>query len=290
MQLVQGGPNNPRRMLFFGDNGIGKSELAASFPTPVVLNYEDGMTGLPVDQTAKLSTYQETLDAIRWLIEVDQQHQTIIVDTADWLEKIVFFQVADQRGKDTIEDIGYSKGYEAARATWHYLIEGFSRLWRQGRHVIFTAHLNTPKFKAPDADQYNYYAPALHVEGSSPLLDWCDEILFLRTKVNVIQKTEGFNQKRGVAIGGEERVMLTQERASHVAKNRLGLPYEMPLSWPASSSPLFGYLAKCRLMQVQTAGNIAGVVSDGSSKPAATANGASSTPVTDELAAHMLGT
>ncbi len=45
------------------------------------------------------------------------------------------------------------------------------------------------------------------------------------------QTDEGFSRKRTQGIGTGERILRTTERPTHIAKNRLGLPDELPLDW-----------------------------------------------------------
>ena len=57
-------------------------------------------------------------------------------------------------------------------------------------------------------------------------------------KVYTKQTDEGFDRKRTQGIGTGERILRTVERPAHVAKNRLGLPEEMPLDWDAYAQHL----------------------------------------------------
>ena len=63
------------------------------------------------------------------------------------------------------------------------------------------------------------------------LSQWADEILFATYRVYTKSSDEGFNKKRAQGIGTGERVVHTEERPAFVAKNRLGLPPELPLKW-----------------------------------------------------------
>lgn len=69
------------------------------------------------------------------------------------------------------------------------------------------------------------------------LTEWADAVLFATRKI--ITKTEegGFGRERTIAAGlgkdGGERILRTVGSPACVAKNRYGLPAELPLSWPA---------------------------------------------------------
>ena len=265
LKINKGKVPRARRVLIYGENGIGKSTLAAQFPKPIFLNLEDGIGDLDCDSTEVIRSVTDFYAALIHLAETD--YQSIVVDTADWLEKLIFAEVAADAGKKTIDEIGFGKGYQAVELKWKNLFDGFSYLWSQGRHIVFTCHECIEKFTNPDGDSYNYWRPALHQKGSGCVTEWCDEVFFLRYRTNTVTKDEGFGNKRAVAIGGKERFMCCTKAASHEAKNRLGMPDEV--------APVFASIAEYLPpieFKPKASGNIAGVVKDGSSKPQLVAN------------------
>ncbi|MFN7560008.1 MAG: AAA family ATPase, partial [bacterium] len=75
------------------------------------------------------------------------------------------------------------------------------------------------------------YSPRLHKLASALVQEWADEVLFATYKVHTVKVAEGFNQAKHNGIGTGERIIRTVERPAHVAKNRLGLPDELPLDY-----------------------------------------------------------
>lgn len=271
MKINKGKVPRARRVLIYGENGIGKSTLAAQFPKPIFLNLEDGIGDLDCDSTGVIRSVSEFYQWLMHLVETD--YETIVVDTADWLEKLIFAEVAAEANKKTIDDIGYGKGYQSVELKWKSLFDGFAFLWGQNRHIVFTCHEMIEKFVNPEGDSYNYWRPSLHVKGSGCVTEWCDEVLFLRYRTNTIMKEEGFGAKRAVAIGGKERFMCCTKSAAHEAKNRLGMPDELPPTFEAIARylPPVQFQGKrpavAAVEPVKPAkGNIAGIVRDGSSK------------------------
>jgi hypothetical protein len=257
MQILKGKQKRARRVLIYGENGVGKSTFACRFPSPVVMNFEDGISGIDVDHTPRLSS---SSDAISCLVELynSEEYQTIVIDTLDWLERILMAEVATKFGKPTYGDIGFGKGHVVVETEWEKLLKGFTACWNNGKNIVFTAHAQVSKFKNPEGDSYDFWEPAVDSKCSGMIGEWCDDVLFATRKVITIQKEEGFNQKRTIAISGDEgRILKTTEAPSHVAKNRLGMPPEIPLSY-------FEY-AKY-LTPSNPSGNVAGLVVDGSSK------------------------
>lgn len=266
MKIHSGRQNLPRRSLIYGENGIGKSRIAASFPKPLFLNMEDGLGDIDCDKTDRLREYADVVSGIAYLIQQQHEYKSVVVDTADWLERLIFKMVAAEKGKTTIEDIGFGKGYEAAADKWQHLINGFTELWHRGMHVVFTCHVRILKFPDPGGDTYSYYAPALHEKGSACVLEWCDEVLFATTKAYTIVKDEGFGAKRAVAVDANQRILVTTESPCRVAKNRLGLEPEIPFSLPFNWAAVFGSKLRAPVPEPIASNNIAGIVNDGSSK------------------------
>ena len=77
---------------------------------------------------------------ITQLGQSEHSFQTLVIDTVDWLERLLIEHICRKSHKDGIEDFGYGKGYT-------YLSEGFSRflqsletLRNRGMHLVMVAH------------------------------------------------------------------------------------------------------------------------------------------------------
>lgn len=256
MQILSGKQAKPRRILLYGQHGVGKSSWAAGAPNPLFLNIEDGLNDIDCKKTAKLADYGSVVAAVSWLVSNKTDYQTVCIDTLDWLEHLVFKQVAQDAGKNQIEDIGYGKGYKLAGEKWKFLLSGLDALRDTGKSIVLLAHAKIDTFESPETERYDRYEPDLHEVGSSLIQEWCDEVLFASFRVFTRTEDLGFGKTRAMAIGGKERFIRTNESAAAVAKNRLRLPDELPLSWAEFA----------KHMPDQ---DIAGIVKSGSSKSAA---------------------
>jgi hypothetical protein len=239
MKINKGVQKKARRMLLYGENGIGKSTLATQFPEPIVLNFEDGVYGINCDSTERIKSFAELQDLL--VVElVNTQYRTLVLDTADWLEKLLMDEVARQAGKQTIEDIGYGKGYQALEKLWKKVLTMLEFYWHQNRHVVMTCHETIDRFADPEGDTFNFYRPALHRSGSGCVTEWCDEVLFLKHKRFTRKRDEGYNQERHIALSTGERVIVCNKQPAIEAKNRLHLPDEVPMSIESFYEPLSG--------------------------------------------------
>ena len=233
-QVHSGKKPAPRRLMVYGVQGVGKSLFAANAPRPVFLQTEDGLGEIACDKFPLTISFADAMAALSELYTEEHPYQTVVVDSADWLERLIWAEVCRRRNVENIEDIGYSKGYVFALTQWREVLEGLTALRNdRGMTVVLIAHAKIERFENPETESYDRYVPRLHRLASAIVQEWCDEVLFASYRVHTKQNDEGFNRTRTQAIGTGERVLRTAERPAHVAKNRLSLPDELPLDWEA---------------------------------------------------------
>jgi len=222
----------PRRVMLYGTHGIGKSTFASCAPKPIFLQTEDGLGEIDCDKLPLVTSFAEAMGALSELYTEKHPYQTIVVDSLDWLERLIWAEVCRKRNVENIEEIGYAKGYVFSLTQWREFLEGLSAL-RAGRGMtaVLIAHARIERFENPETESYDRYVPRLHKLAAAIVQEWCDEVLFATYKIYTKQSDEGFNRKRTQGVGSGERIIRTQERPAHVAKNRLNLPDELPLDW-----------------------------------------------------------
>jgi len=222
----------PRRMLLYGTHGVGKSTFGAMSEQPVFIQTEDGLANIECERFPLAKVYGDVLAAISELYSEPHEYRTVVVDSLDWLERLIWAEVCKKRGVETIEDIGYGKGYVFALSNWRDVLQGLDALRNErGMHVILIAHAQIERFANPETDTYDRYSPRLQKQASALVQEWCDEVLFATYKVHTRTTNEGFDRKRVQGVGTGERVIRTEERPAHIAKNRLCLPEEIPLDY-----------------------------------------------------------
>jgi hypothetical protein len=220
--------------MIYGVEGVGKSTWAASSPAPIVLQTEDGLGRIEVARFPLAVEFCEVLAALRDLYREKHEYRTVVVDSVDWLERLIWVDVARDAGVESIDAIGYGRGYVAAVEYWKKILAGLEALRRdKDMGVVLVAHGRIESYQDPERESYSRHVPSLHKHAAALLLQWVDEIFFASWRVAVKKTDEGFGRTRGHGVGSGARIMRTEERPSHVAKNRLGLPYEMDLNWPA---------------------------------------------------------
>jgi hypothetical protein len=230
--ILTGPKPGPRRMLVYGTAGIGKSTFATCAPSPIVLQTEDGLGEIDCHKFPLAQSLGEVMQSLGALYQESHSYRTVVIDSLDWLERLIHAEVCRARQVASIEDISYGKGYAFAIQHWRDVLDGLAALRdEKGMTVVLIAHARIERFENPETEAYDRYVPRLHKSAAAMIAEWCDEVLFATYKVFTKATDEGFNQKRVQGLGSGERVLRTTERPAHLAKNRLNLPDELPLAW-----------------------------------------------------------
>ncbi|MFQ5733103.1 MAG: ATP-binding protein [Planctomycetaceae bacterium] len=233
-QVERGRQRPPRRVMLYGVHGIGKSTFGANAPQPIFIQTEDGLANIDCARFPLAESFDDVMNALMELYSERHEFQSVVIDSLDWLERLIWAHVCRTRNKDAIEDFGYGKGYTYALDPWKEVLDGLGALRRErGMTVILVAHAKIERFENPETDAYDRYSPRLHKHASAIIQEWCDEVLFATYQVHTKQTDEGFDRTRTRGIGSGDRIIRTTERPAHMAKNRLGLPEELPLDYAA---------------------------------------------------------
>jgi hypothetical protein len=135
--------------------------------------------------------------------------------------------------KETLSDFGFGKGYDEAAKKFRDVLAQLSALNTERQMlIIILAHCKIERFEDPRTEAYDRYTPKLHKHVNGVIQEWADEVLFTNYKVFTRKEGQGLSERR-LGVGNGDRVIYTNEKPAHLAKNRLGLPDEMPLAFSA---------------------------------------------------------
>ena len=154
----------PPRVLIHGQEGVGKTTLAAKFPKPVFLQTEDGTpAGLTVPTFGLLSSYADNREALAALGSETHEFRTAIVDSVDKLEGLIWNDVCETNHWPSIEAPGYGRGYVIADKWWRDFLAGLDWLRRErGMTIVLLAHSAVETVNDPRAPAYTSYQLRLH--------------------------------------------------------------------------------------------------------------------------------
>jgi len=220
----------PPRILVHGIHGVGKSFFASNAPAPIFLITEDGLTNIEVDHFPLAKSLDDVWQYMGAIINDDSlSYKTFVVDTLDWLEKLIFAQVCKDNGVETPEHIGFGKAYVFAMRHWEKFVEGLNAIRdKRNMAIILLAHNEIKSFSPPDSDPYDRYQIKLHRHAATMLEEWADAVLFANFKTYVSKSKDGSKAK---AIGSGERVLFSSNRPAWRAKTRYNMPEEIPMEF-----------------------------------------------------------
>jgi AAA domain-containing protein len=230
--VIKGKVEVPDRILIYGVEGIGKSTFAASAPSPIFIEPEsDGTARLDTQRFPRPESWRDVLDAVESLTVDAHGFQTLVIDTLDAAEGLLWRHICERDRKASIEDYGYGKGYVAALDEWRAflaVLEQLRRVKKMG--IVLVAHSWIKTFKNPEGEDFDRYEMKLHNKAAGLLREWCDAVLFAHYETYSVKASDEKGVKaKGVSTGA--RVIHTQRSAAWDAKNRYSLPEMLPLNF-----------------------------------------------------------
>ncbi|MBF0182237.1 MAG: ATP-binding protein [Magnetococcales bacterium] len=233
----------PPRILVYGVAGVGKSTLAACSPKPVFILTEDGLGLLQVTSFPLVRTFGAVLEALDSLLGEQHDFESVVMDSVDWLEPLIWAEVCRLNRVNSIEDMGYGKGYVAALDLWRLYLDRLNRLRAEKNMVVIQiAHATIRRFDSPEHEPFDRYDVKLHQKAAALVQEHSDCVLFANYRIATTKAEVGFGQRVNRAVGTGERVLFTQERPAFLAKNRYGLPPEMSMDWVTLQAHLTGQI------------------------------------------------
>ena len=239
MNIISGKLPVAKRIVFYGAEGIGKSTLASQCPDPLFVDTEGSTTHMDVKRFEAPSSWQMLLDQVQYVIDNPTVCKTLVIDTADWAEQLEINDLCRKKGWDGLEGAGYGKGYQYSAEEFGKLLNKLTEVVNKGVNVVITAHATLRKVELPEElGAYDHWEMKTSKKVAPMIKEWADVVLFLNYHVNVIT-TDGKGAVKGKnkAQGGR-RVIHTTHTPFWDAKNRFGMPDELPLEYE-SIAPLF---------------------------------------------------
>ena len=233
MNINTGIQNKPIKAVIYGPEGIGKSTFASKFPAPLFIDTEGSTSRLNVARTDPPSSLAMLSSMLTELAQNNHGYKTLVLDTADWAERLCIKAVCEKNSKAGIEDFGYGKGFTYAYEEMGRILNQLTTIWEHGMNIVITAHAAIRKFEQPDEmgayDRWELKlinAPKCNV--CAMIKEWADMVIFANYKTFAVAVDK--DGKKHKAQGGE-RVMYTTHSPCWDAKNRFDLAPELPFDF-----------------------------------------------------------
>lgn len=231
MRIITGVMPKAVKVVLYGPEGIGKTSFAAKAPNPLFIDTEGSTTRLNVRRLPAPQSWAMVLEQVQWVIYNPQACGTLVVDTADWAQRLATNAVCAKLNVGGIEDLGYGKGYSYVYEEFGRLLNLLDQVIDRGINVIVNAHAAMRKFEQPDEmGSYDRWEMKLNNSQKCSIAgmvkEWADMVLFANYETIVVKN----ENKKGKAQGGQ-RVMYTAHHPCWDAKNRFDLPEKLPFDY-----------------------------------------------------------
>lgn len=211
--------NTPIKAVIYGVEGIGKTTCASCFPKPILLRTEDGASAVDMQMFGNILTNLQQFDEALNALFGEHDFKTLVIDSLDWFEPIIWRYLCEKSKKDSIESFGYGRGYIEAEAVWRKVVAKLDTLSRRkGMNIVWCAHSSVSKFDPPDSDPYMRYGLKIHERAACVIREWADLVVFLNYRVNVRGTFDVGSKAK--AVGDGDRMAYTAERPAYFAKHR----------------------------------------------------------------------
>lgn len=232
MEIIKGKIPGAKKVVVYGPEGIGKSTFASMFPAPLFIDTEGSTKDMDVARTPTPSSWMMLMEQVMEVKRTPGLCRTLVIDTADWAEMLCTTQICDKNHKSSIEDFGYGKGYTFVQEEFGRLLNLLEEVVKTGVNVVLTAHAKMRKFEQPDElGAYDRWEMKLTKQTAPMVKEWADMVLFCNYKTFVVNVDgQGVQKGKNKAQGGK-RVMYTTHHSCWDAKNRYGLPDEVPFEY-----------------------------------------------------------
>jgi hypothetical protein len=213
------------KLVIVAVEGWGKTTLAANIPgvalmmagTETGYNTLFGVGSVPEVPTLTTHKWKQTLDAID--IVKENGYKVLALDELSGFEAQCHDYICrnDYKGNWT-NFVSWAKGYKASLPEWRKFL---AKLESLDIMIVALSHCTVETFKNPMGDDHDRYIAALYKDTWGATRRWADACLFGTFETIVDDDGKG--------IGGTDRVLFTEHRDSHDAKNRYHMNPELEM-------------------------------------------------------------
>jgi hypothetical protein len=237
--------------LLYGPPGVGKSTFGSQLPDPLMIGVERGLDQINV---AKLDdppkTFSEFYGWLEWLAREEHPYKSIVIDTADALELLMFKRIIEEGGPGcgpnckTLEAYGggYNKWISRERELWTGVI-GLLTEMSEKFNILLIAHSQVKNQIDPVLiGTYDQHQIKIQEKSAAVIKQAVDLIIFANLDVTFSKDSQKARKGRGIVSG--DRVMYTQPITGVEAKNRFNLESPMEFSWAALNDGIENFYSK----------------------------------------------
>ena len=238
--IIKGVETGPLVTVLTGTTGVGKTHTACQAEAPIMIDLEHGaevedIPKIPLygKDTENPIVFDDCIGALRLIYANHKKMgvKTVIVDSFDWVQKLIHKEVCKQKNVETIDELKWGAGYQLSASLAQDFVNGLDSLRQLGLEIIIICHTQIVKVDEPIHDLYEVYDLKLDRLIRNTLKEWATIIAFCEFDQKTHLKGERFGQKMYRAVSTGNRIMHTVPQAGFVAKSRIPIPSPLPLDW-----------------------------------------------------------
>jgi len=235
-EIITGIENKPKKITIYGPPAIGKSEFGAQFPKAIFVQAEEAGGLITVPRMPLSTTMQDVIEKIRYIVSGDAgDFETLVIDSLKYIEVLISNSVCERlklSGMGDDADYGKSVSYSEGMQLWGKFINELEKARDAGLNVVLLGHNEVKSVKDPRVPEYEMTTLDLRKWGSynptALIRSWSDCVFYLDNKVYTSSDKTGIDAVRTTATSTGDRIIYTEERPAYLAKNRFGMPPELP--------------------------------------------------------------
>jgi hypothetical protein len=214
----------------FGEPGVGKSTFGSEWPSPLFIDAEKRTEHLDISRV-EVDSWRDVLGVMREVSQGESGFKTLVFDTVDHMELMIYDHLCKDGNVKTIEDYGggYGKGYTAALDQWRLFILGLEKLRSQGITCLLLAHGHIKTFRNPTGEDYDRWQLKMNVKAANFLREKMDAVGFAHFE----DFTEEDKKKNLKAHTTGDRMLAFSHSPAYESKQGINLPDEIELSYEA---------------------------------------------------------
>ena len=235
----------------YGGAGIGKTNLAATFPKPIFIRFEDGMQSIPStsrpDAFPVAHSFSDATSQLMALLNEEHDYKTLVIDSITKAERIFIEEIVRGSSKSSTNEFdnkalakaggGYGAGYQIL-SNYHQRLRNACGMLaeRKNMNVVFIAHAEIETIDLPDAPAHNRFGLKMNKQSMAHYVDDVDLVGFLRLETFVMTD----DNKKAKARTSGERILQCTTAASSISKNRMGIVDDITVQF--GINPLVNYI------------------------------------------------
>ena len=239
-----------------GEAGTGKSSFAASFPKPIFIRIEDGVSRISrkveaPDVFPVVGGSDALFDQMMALVKEEHDYSTLVLDSVTKLEEVFTREIIEKDGRaKTLSTAmgGYGAGYQML-ASMHARVRKAAGVLNTQKQmaIVFIAHADLETMRLPDTDDYQRHSLRLNSKSIAPYVDDVDVVGFVR--LSAALRGDDGERKKVVSTG--DREFVCHATAASVSKNGLGITQSLPFE--EGTNPLADALGITQRMKPKAA-------------------------------------